>query len=101
MDCPHCLAKWKSLLLPGKNYESFYCSLLSPPRSSNKPGAVEEYINEVSFFLMVGEQAPKINALELTPSAMDYWIKKLSDLYKKQEEERKKAEAKSKVRKRK
>jgi hypothetical protein len=98
MDCPECGANWKAALLPGRNHEEFYCSLLSPPRKSRKHGAVEEYLNEVAFFLRTGEQAPKVDPLEMTHSSLNFWVEKLSETYKKQNEEMKKSQAKSKSR---
>jgi hypothetical protein len=47
----------------------------------------------------VGEQAPFSSAAdvdELSPHDRNFWVKKLSELYKKQSEEMEKAKAKSK-----
>jgi hypothetical protein len=58
-----------------------------------------DYLEEVAFFLSVGEQAPFSGASEideLTPKQREFWVKKLSDTYKRQKEEMEKANAKSK-----
>lgn len=75
--------------MPGGTFGNFCLSLLNPPN--------EEYLNEVAFLLSVGEQAPFKDATaidELTPSQRDFWVKKLSDLYRQQREEMERAQTK-------
>lgn len=98
MDCPSCLAEWVSPL--EQNWESFYCSLLSPPRPNSKRGSVEKYLNEIDFFFRTGEQAPKIDVFQISPETREFWLNKLSEMYKKQKEEMDKSAAKSKSKKR-
>jgi hypothetical protein len=77
--------------LHGGEFESFFTTLIQPPS--------EDYLNELAFFLCVGEQAPFSSAAdvdELSPHDRNFWVKKLSELYKKQSEEMEKAKAKSK-----
>lgn len=94
MDCPNCLSEWVSPL--HSEWEEFYCSLLSPPRPNNKRGSVEEYFNELDFFFRTGEQAPRIDVFETTPTSREFWVKKLSQMYQKQKEEMDRSAAKSK-----
>jgi hypothetical protein len=98
MDCPSCLAEWVAPL--GDNWEGFYSSLLSPPRPNHKRGAVEGYLNEIDFFFRTGEQSPKIDVFQISPQSRDFWLNKLSEMYKKQKEEMDKSAAKSKSKKR-
>ncbi len=101
MDCPQCKLSWKNWLHYGEMYETFYTSLFSPPRSKNQVGGAEELLNEVSFFLTTGSDAPfssPTEVLNLTPSSRDFWVRKLSDMYTKQKEEMDKAKSKSKSR---
>lgn len=100
-DCPQCGLEWTSYLEYGRDYEQFYLSLLSAPRSHNRPGATEEYLNRVTYFLSKGEQAPRQNALELSPSSREWWVKTLSDDYKKQEQQLKQQQAQSRAKSRK
>jgi hypothetical protein len=78
-------------VLLGGEFENFYITLIQPPN--------EEYLNELAFFLCTGEQAPFSSAAEvdkLTPSERNFWVTKLSEMYKKQQEEMEKAKSKSK-----
>jgi hypothetical protein len=93
MECPSCTSEWISPL--HSQWEEFYCSLLSPPRPNNKPKSVEEYFNELDFFFRTGEQAPRINVFDITPASREFWMKKLSEMYKKQKEEMDRSAAKS------
>jgi hypothetical protein len=94
MDCPNCFAEWISPLYSG--WEKFYCSLLSPPRQNNKRGAVELYYNEIDYLLRVGPDAPRIDVYNITPTSREFWVNKMSEMYKKQKEEMDKSAAKSK-----
>ena len=47
------------------------------------------YLDDVAFFLCTGEQAPFKSPSEvddLTPEQRNYWVSKLADSYKKQQE---------------
>lgn len=93
MDCPSCLGEWISPV-----GVDFYFSTFTPPRPNQKVGSVEKYFNELDFFFRTGEQAPRNDVFEMTPSSREFWIKKLSEMYKKQKEEMDKSAAKSKSR---
>lgn len=61
----------------------------------------EAYLDDLVFFLTVGEFAPFSSADEideLTPKRRDYFIKKLGDLYQKQKEDMEQAKARQKSR---
>lgn len=50
----------------------------------------EDYLNHVAFYLSTGEQAPFKSAVEvynLTSKQRNFFVRKLSDLYQKQQEE--------------
>jgi hypothetical protein len=93
MDCPSCRGEWVSFV-----NSDFYFSTFTPPRPNQKIGSVEKYFNELDFFFRTGEQAPRNDVFEMTPSSREFWIKKLSEMYKKQKEEMDKSAAKSKSR---
>lgn len=93
MDCPSCMGEWVAAV-----DANFYFSTFTPPRPNQKVGSVEKYFNELDFFFRTGEQAPRNDVFEMTPSSREFWIKKLSEMYKKQKEEMDKSAAKSKSR---
>ena len=50
----------------------------------------ENQLNDIAFFLTVGEQAPFKSALEineLTVKEIKYWVEKLNGVYQKQRDE--------------
>jgi hypothetical protein len=68
---------------------NFCMSLLTP--------IDEEQLNELAFFLTVGEQAPFKSASEineLTIKELKYWVDKLSSVYQKQKEDMEKSRRK-------
>ncbi len=98
MECPACMLNWDYDLPFGGYYEQFYLSLLSPPRTKNYK-SVSNYLNEIAFFLTMGESAPfksVQDVFDLTPVNRDWWVNKLSETYKKQKEEMDKASSKAK-----
>lgn len=66
-------------------------SLLTPPS--------EHYLDEVAFFLSVGEQAPfksPEDIDELSITSRNFWVEKLSEVYQKQQQEMQKSRSKRK-----
>lgn len=105
MDCPHCGFEWNSPLINGYNYEFFFLTMLSIQRQKDTivgENPAQKMLDQIGFFLSTGEQAPFSNpesVYDLTVSSRNFWVSELSNTYKKQNEEMKKNQAKSKGRK--
>ena len=88
MDCSVCQKSFISKMRPGVDHEAFYFSLLEAPRQKGK--SVEGTIDQVAFFLNIGDQGLKLSLDEiyaLTPSRRDALVKQLSDCYERQQKE--------------
>jgi hypothetical protein len=88
MDCSVCQRTFVSKMRPGVDHESFYFSLLEAPRQKGK--TVEGTIDQIAFFLNIGDQGLKLSLDEiyaLTPSRRDALVKQLSDCYERQQKE--------------